>query len=406
MDENYIGPIMAANANNMARVWRSIKEVDDDKNGFLSTDELEGCFREHFAPELEGKSLVYFFRRWSTDHDKELVNYRLIKAAIMARVDLVTPSKAPQSRFMQRSGTTSNLNSDVKSRLGMITSGRSNFGNNGPIKASADIFKMEKFNLEPPTNESGGTAEKINLLPKLNRFNVRALDQRSIGDGVFTPGRQSRMNGSVSQMSLHKSDVKTNSQVRFDPVMRRPSRGLQSNRSDNSIGMGAEQNPQRAHQSPLKMQPLPNNISARLDELNQSRQQFQRSVSGLSKAKSVASLRLNKMDTMRAQAFNSDLTLKLSYEWKNIYRSILQGDILQKGQTSVSKFTQILHRHNVALTKEEIRRLAKLSRGQPGQNLNHSGEFSLEDSETTIDYVQLSKNLGLHKNSLKLMSQN
>lgn len=69
VDENYISQAMAANPNNMAKVWRSIKDIDDDHNGFLEVNELEDCFREHFAPELEGRSLVYFFRRWSTDHD-------------------------------------------------------------------------------------------------------------------------------------------------------------------------------------------------------------------------------------------------------------------------------------------------------------------------------------------------
>ena len=83
VDETYIGPIMSNNPNKMAKVWRSIKDVDDDKNGFLQVGELEACFIEHFAPELRGKSLVYFFRRWSTDHDKDMVNYRMIKEAIM-----------------------------------------------------------------------------------------------------------------------------------------------------------------------------------------------------------------------------------------------------------------------------------------------------------------------------------
>ena len=76
VDENYLGPIMAVNANKTAKVWRSIKDIDSEKNGFLNVEELEGCFREHFAPELEGKSLVYWFRRWSTDHDKDMIAYR------------------------------------------------------------------------------------------------------------------------------------------------------------------------------------------------------------------------------------------------------------------------------------------------------------------------------------------
>ena len=35
VDENYIAPVMQANPFNMGKVWRSIKDVDHDKNGFL-----------------------------------------------------------------------------------------------------------------------------------------------------------------------------------------------------------------------------------------------------------------------------------------------------------------------------------------------------------------------------------
>ena len=44
------------------------------------------------------------------------------------------------------------------------------------------------------------------------------------------------------------------------------------------------------------------------------------------------------MTEERAAAFNSELTLKLSYQWKNVYRSLLQMDVLQKGQVPVKKF--------------------------------------------------------------------
>ena len=71
----------------MAKVWRGIKDIDVDKNGFLVIDELELCFREQFAYEMENKSCAYFFRRFSTDHDKSLVNYRNIKLRIMERIE-------------------------------------------------------------------------------------------------------------------------------------------------------------------------------------------------------------------------------------------------------------------------------------------------------------------------------
>ena len=50
--------------------------------------------------------------------------------------------------------------------------------------------------------------------------------------------------------------------------------------------------------------------------------------------------------------------------------------------------------HNCTLTKEEIRRLVKLS---------SNGQNEEVDVSNQIDYVQLSKNLGLHKNAITLM---
>lgn len=70
---------------------------------------------------------------------------------------------------------------------------------------------------------------------------------------------------------------------------------------------------------------------------------------------------VSKRDIERAEQFNSDLRKKLSYEWKNIYRSLLQSDVLQKGSISTQKFNQVCVSNNVILSKEEIRRLAKLS---------------------------------------------
>ena len=104
VDESYMAPIMALNTHRKSLVWRAIKDFDSDKNGFLLAHELEGCFREHFAPELDGKSLVIFFRRWSTDHDKELVNYRKIKEFIEAKVAEFVPPSTESKRFSRDTG--------------------------------------------------------------------------------------------------------------------------------------------------------------------------------------------------------------------------------------------------------------------------------------------------------------
>lgn len=54
--------------------------------------------------------------------------------------------------------------------------------------------------------------------------------------------------------------------------------------------------------------------------------------------------------------------MKLSYEWKNIYRKMLQSDLMNTGTITTKKLNQILLSHHVNLTKEEIKRLITISR--------------------------------------------
>ena len=64
-------------------VWKAVQDLDIDRNGFLSIDELEACFRDQFPYEHNGKSIALFCRQFSTDHDQNLVNYRRVKAEIL-----------------------------------------------------------------------------------------------------------------------------------------------------------------------------------------------------------------------------------------------------------------------------------------------------------------------------------
>jgi hypothetical protein len=69
VDADFFASLIQKNANGWNLVWRAIKSVDLDKNGFLSIDELESCFRDIFPVDFDGKSAVYYFRNYGTDHD-------------------------------------------------------------------------------------------------------------------------------------------------------------------------------------------------------------------------------------------------------------------------------------------------------------------------------------------------
>jgi hypothetical protein len=70
------------NPNKIKAVWRSVKDMYIDKNGFVPLDDLVTCFYEQFPAAMEGKSAVYFFRKFASKQDKNLINYRQCRTAI------------------------------------------------------------------------------------------------------------------------------------------------------------------------------------------------------------------------------------------------------------------------------------------------------------------------------------
>ncbi len=129
--------------------------------------------------------MVYFFRRWSTDHDKDMVNYKLIKETIL---DVISQFRIPDkseidpstNRQMLRSETLSDMTSNIKMKLGMRPDKQKNFEsfNNKPLKASASVINMD-YMKNGPYNElisqRNGQSPEGQKLPKLNRYNVRTL---------------------------------------------------------------------------------------------------------------------------------------------------------------------------------------------------------------------------------------
>ncbi len=80
---------------------------------------------------------------------------------------------------------------------------------------------------------------------------------------------------------------------------------------------------------------------------------------------------------------------KLAYEWKNVYRSLVQADTERKGSVAIGTFNKVIHQHKVYLSREELRKIEQL------YSNNISNPLISE-----IDYVKISQELGLHKTSL------
>lgn len=111
----------------------------------------------------------------------------------------------------------------------------------------------------------------------------------------------------------------------------------------------------------------------------------------------------NPKQAAKTLKFMSEVTTKLSSEWKNIYRSLIASDPAQRGVVKITRFNQICSQFNVFLSNEEIRKLAQLSVQDDSAVdtsllSNPGGSLALD-----LNYVRLSRTLGLHKNSLNLI---
>jgi len=74
---------MASNKKaNWGGIWRSIKKIDKDSNGFVTVDELEEIFKEWFPIELEGKTCYHYFKKFGSVQNRALINYKKIKDSI------------------------------------------------------------------------------------------------------------------------------------------------------------------------------------------------------------------------------------------------------------------------------------------------------------------------------------
>lgn len=76
-----------AKTTSWAGIWKSIKKIDKDSNGYVTVEELDEIFREWFPLELEGKTVTRFFRsRYGSIANRNLINYKQLKADFNAKL--------------------------------------------------------------------------------------------------------------------------------------------------------------------------------------------------------------------------------------------------------------------------------------------------------------------------------
>lgn len=106
------------------------------------------------------------------------------------------------------------------------------------------------------------------------------------------------------------------------------------------------------------------------------------------------------------------LSNKLAYEWKNIYRNILQANAERGAREKLGSadfvtlrdLDEVCQRFRVNLTREELTRIQKLFAANSSSKhvVGDGARFSLK---TVVNFVALSHILGLHRESYNYLGQ-
>lgn len=124
-------------------------------------------------------------------------------------------------------------------------------------------------------------------------------------------------------------------------------------------------------------------------------------------AKNFASQSAQMRNTMssffQTSGFQKQMTQKLAYEWKNIYRALSNKDEENLGIAKVMDFQRACAKSNVDFDHKELVKLVQ-TYGLQGQAVDRTVESAVL-AEMDINYKKISTSLGLHKESFNYFNQ-
>lgn len=76
-----------------SEIWRNVKKLDIDNNGFIDQTDFENLLRDCFPSKLDGVSLYEFFKRWEASFDETLLNYKPLKTEINTKLQKIVKER-------------------------------------------------------------------------------------------------------------------------------------------------------------------------------------------------------------------------------------------------------------------------------------------------------------------------
>ena len=65
---------------------RRIKEIDKERNGYVTSTELDDIIKLSYGVELQGKSLLSIFKPYASIQNKILIDYKTFRDDILANI--------------------------------------------------------------------------------------------------------------------------------------------------------------------------------------------------------------------------------------------------------------------------------------------------------------------------------
>ncbi|CAI2381224.1 unnamed protein product [Moneuplotes crassus] len=320
-EENFVKELKE-NKSLLHSLFREIKKLDLDSNGYLTNDELNLVFSQVF-PHLNGRSMHKIFKPYKSIQNKSLINYKKLISFLQARMNQVEDIETKES-----------------------------------LKHDTEKLGPKELN-EPHQLE----LDDQDLENKSNR--------------CFSPNTKRMENMKSNFIKAIASEIGEDDMTHEDfgipRIIDKPGELRNKTKLDALI-------------SPRKSR---NNHLPQLTSTN-----FAKSLKKLPAATALSPSRksmtksndFSTFSTPFQSKMNDILKHKLSYEWKNIYRSLNTIDLNSSGLVTRKEFQSCVHKHGAFLTRNEYDRIQK--------RFSQNGD---------INYYRLSVELGLHKPSYNYM---
>lgn len=101
-----------ANDNKLKSIMLTIKEIDKDHNGFVTSTELDDIIKLYYRKELMDKDLLPFINKFASLQNRILIHYKSFQQHLKKHVTLLEAENAEKLRKIDIATKSKNLVSE------------------------------------------------------------------------------------------------------------------------------------------------------------------------------------------------------------------------------------------------------------------------------------------------------